>query len=168
MLGLGLSSAGGVFTHGFPTVLPFKAFWAVWAIKNSFINIGMYYGVMGAMHGTRFENLSWLKTILLLKAGVAILLTTFLQNFLPTAIDIGTCYLLIILFAAVGHKAGVQGTSTLLWGFIVMFLSGFLFLFKIGVSDLWFNHNDLAHVFAIFTISMVLVSTRNLQISGTP
>lgn len=168
MLGMAISAFGGIITHGFPASMPIKALWALWAFKNAFINLGSYYGEVASMHGLPYEKKAWIKPVLIAKGVAAVILTSISQNFLPTIIDISTSYIFILTMSGMAAKKNIPGARQVLIAFSIMFLTGFLFLFKVIIDPVWFNHNDLAHAFITISFLIILSGTRNLQLSGTP
>ncbi len=157
ILFIGLGSFGGMFTHGFPTLLGEQFFFWVWAIKNSFVPIANYFGSRDVLPAEKK-----IRYLLLVKAVVVISALFLSGKFLPAVIDLGITYILIIYFS--NKLSRIEGAyKNIRSAFVLGLLSGTLYIFKYDVDKLWFTHKDMVHVFVLISLILIYRGARKFR-----
>lgn len=154
ILFIGVGALGGSFTHGFPTYLGEQLFFWVWAIKNSFVPIANYFASKDVL-----PQKKWIHAILILKVPVVILALFLSGKFLPVVIDLAITYLVVIYFS---NKLIVENRAYIYMrnAFILGLASGFLYIVKYDLNDLWFTHKDMVHVFILISLVLIYLGIR--------
>lgn len=151
---IGLGALGGALVHGFPTVLGQELFYWMWALKNVFIPVGNYFASFLMLKTLFPQKMKSIKPLLIAKMIIINVIMFISYSFLPIVIDIAITYILVI---ALSGKLipQVKAYKPIRFSFLIAFFSGFLYVFKIDIDEVWFSHKDLIHVFVIISIYFI-------------
>lgn len=114
----------------------------------------------------RLENIKLqknLKLILIVKGFVFLGLALTLKNFIFIAVDAIITYLFYC--GIIGFKfckKGVAGMSFIVMGVMICIPAAFVYILKINPS-IWFNMDDLSHVFMVACIFFFYLGVKNLS-----
>lgn len=151
---IGLGALGGMLVHGIPTVLGPRNFYTIWVLKNIFIPVGNVYAsyiVLITLYPRQRKTIEWL---LWAKAGLACAAMIITYSFTPIVVDLGITYVLILSLSQ-NLKTRSDAYRLIQIAFIIAFLSGFLFIFKVDIDPLWFSHKDIVHIFVIWSVILI-------------
>ena len=157
---LGIATVLGACSHAFylvPEGWGYKSFWLTAQLFDGFC-------IYAAQQATLYSALRFSKKTTVCKISYNAQLLLFnisvfvFQNFIVAVIGfaVGLIPVMILHF-----KSGKNQTPDLwiAYGILISFLTAFVHLFKIGVH-IYFNHLDVAHVFAMVNISVMYVGIK--------
>ncbi len=152
---LGLAAFGGMISHGIPTYLGRTGFYIVWALKGILVPLANVYAIKGALsseQNSKYGRLIWIKVIL---ASIALCVV---YNFVPAIVDLLISYIVILIVSF--KKKDMKQYAWIYYSFLFAFLTGLLFPFKVDIDPIWFNHKDLAHLFAVISLWLIYRAVR--------
>jgi len=156
---LALGTTGGMWVHGFPHLFSPRAFYLLWAVKNSCVPLADFFALSAC---AAYVPTRWQTTYLVAiaaKAFTAVFLLFLTYSFLPAAVDLGLSYAAILVLTFSDRRR----TTYAKWifrAFLTALLSGLLYVFKWDVDPVWFSHKDMVHLFAILSLCMIFRANR--------
>lgn len=151
---IGFGGLGGAVVHGFPTVLGEELFFWLWGLKNVFISVGNWFAVYVILAVLYPRQKKRIHTVLVAKMVVVNLVMFYTFSFVPIVVDIALTYGLVIYFSG-KLILPINAYKTIRTAFLIAFFSGFLYIFKVDIDEVWFSHKDLAHIFVIISIYFI-------------
>lgn len=164
---LGLASVGGIFTHGFPTLLGERLFFWIWLLKNALVPLANYFAAMAIISAVYPGLVRGFKIFLTFKAFAVVILLYLTYSFMPAVIDLAVTYIFVLVLSiqAIGRVGGAVWFRN---AFLVAILSGTLYLVKYDIDPLWLNHKDIVHVFVLFSMWFIYKGVRLNQMASSP
>ncbi len=153
---LGLAAFGGMFSHGIPTYLGPTGFYIVWALKGILVPLANVYAIKGTLSAEqyrKYKRLIWIKAVL---ASIALCVV---YNFVPAIVDLLLSYIIVMVVSF--KKKEAKKYAWIYYSFLFAFLTGLLFPFKIDIDPVWFNHKDLAHLFAAGSLWLIYIAVKH-------
>lgn len=161
---IGYGALGGALVHGIPTVLGPQMFYAIWVLKNVFIPVGNVYAAFIVLNTLYPQKQSLIEWGLWAKAGLACVAMIVSYSFTPIIVDLAITYLIVLGFSQRLRRIS-PAYKFIQWAFLIAFLSGFLYIFKVEIDPLWFSYKDLAHIFVIISVYLIY---RGIQADRKP
>lgn len=153
VLFIACGATGGSVVHGFPHLLGPDGLYAIWGLKNACVPVANLFAALAVFRlassvKPSVANLFRLKAVLVIAAMFAF------YSFLPVAIDLAITYL-VVLGITYGKRRTYPPADPIFRGFLIAFLSGFLYVIRYDVHPLWFTHKDAVHVFVIISLLFI-------------
>jgi hypothetical protein len=158
---LGLSTLAGALSHGLRYYLPASSFVAIFTTMNVLSMISSYNAQLATIEFEIERPSPWMKVTALSLMIIFILLVSFFQKFAITNVYVSCTFLFVLYHHWRSWKKGKQSSKYICFGIMISFITAFVFLLKLSVSE-WFNHKDIAHVLIMISLIVMYKGAREI------
>ncbi len=159
---MGLSTTAGAITHGARYYLNESSFHASFAMMNIFSGFSSLFAQLATFRYIQNNKPYWFKH-LIFSLGFLFLISFLVTWKFGVTNAYATLTFLYALYVHYQNKSQHPGAGYISNGILVSFLSAIAFLFKLSISDIWFNHKDIAHVFIMISLVIMYKGARLIQ-----
>ena len=162
---LSLNSLAGLMAHGFNSYFSADVNTWVWKFLNNLLNVPCAYALL--MANIEFSSLSaekkknmnlfvWISSVLFT------ILIIIINKFWVGMINASLAMMITFIIHLVAYRRKTANTGLIAFGFGFSFISVFIHIAKISLSQ-WFNHKDISHVIIIISMIFIYMGVKRLE-----
>lgn len=159
---MGASTFAGTVTHGFRYYLSGNGMILVFSLMNILTALTCLYAQTATLRFLLKEVSLQVKWALFILFALFMIAFFVEWRFTITNIYITIGYL-FVLYHHIKKKRIFNGAGYIVNGILISFATAVVFSFKLSVSDIWFNHKDIAHVIMMLSIYVMHKGARIIQ-----
>jgi di/tricarboxylate transporter len=159
---MGLSTFAGALSHGLRYYLPGSAFLFMFTLMNVLSGVSSLYAQLATIDFEVENRTRRMKSFAVLLFICFIMLVIWIRSFTVTNIYVTGTFLFVLYNHRRSWKKGKNPSKYICYGILISFITAFVFLFKISLSE-WFNHKDIAHVFIMISLLVMYQGAKNIH-----
>jgi hypothetical protein len=162
-LGMGLSTLTGTIVHGCRHYQTEDAHYNTWMFMNVLSGLSVFFAQLATVKyiHQRSKHAKLLQTIAWIQLVCYFVLILIFRSFNVVKIQVAVAMIPVMIIHIAGFRKGIKGGGWVGAGIGMSFFSAVFHTFKISINEIWFNYNDLSHVF--IGASFILIATGVLK-----
>lgn len=146
---MGASTFIGVIVHGFRYYQSIPVHDNTWMLMNVIAGVSIYFAQLATSRSIlkNSKNGAILRKIAAAQIVVYLILILIFRSFNVVKIQVAAGMVPVMIIYFYDFKKGVQGGAWLGTGIALSFVPAVFHSLKVTISENWFNHNDISHVF---------------------
>lgn len=159
---MGVSTLAGAITHGARYYLTDTSFISFFGAMNVFSGFSSLSAQLATFSYRMNRKPSWLLFLFIIVNVIFITAVLISQTFVITNIYVTLTFLFVLFIHLKTYKQD-KGSFYISAGILVSFITAFVFLSRISISDIWFNHKDIAHIFIMLSLVIMYKGAKRIQ-----